>query len=60
MKYVTWTEILSNKTKINEDIYFSDSGTTLLYTSKVASKFNDCFINFSRNLKNLEKTNNQF
>ena len=59
-----WTkiyEILKNKNKINEDIYLSDNGTTLLDTNKVASKFNDYFINISQNLlKNLGKTNNQF
>ena len=38
-------EILKNKTKINEDIYLSDNGTTLLVTNKVASKFNDYFFN---------------
>ena len=59
-----WTEInkiLKTKTKINEDICLSDNGTTLLDTNKVASKFNDYFINISQNLlKNLGKTNNQF
>ena len=59
-----WTkinEILKNKSKINGDIYLSDNGTTLLDTNKIASKFNDCFINVSQNLpKNLGKTNNQF
>ena len=59
-----WTkinEILKNESKINEDIYLSDNGTTLLDTNKVASKFNYYFINVSQNiLKNLGKTNNQF
>ena len=45
-----WTKInkiLKNKTKINEYIYLSENGTTLLDTSKIASKFNNYFINVS-------------
>ena len=49
-----WTkinEILKNKTKINEDIYLTESETTLLDTKKVASKFNDSFINSTKTSK---------
>ena len=59
-----WTKInkiLKNKSEINEYIYLSDNGITLLYTNKVASKLSDYFINVFQNLlKNLGKTNNQF
>ena len=59
--WIKVSEILYSKTKMNEDIYLSNNGITLLDITKVASKFNDYFLNIFQNLlKNLGKTNNQF